>query len=90
MLVSAAVSVTAVNDVDNFYNDYVTSDEEYDDANSYRGASGWLLSISSLAISFHSFMMFAHLVFYYIPSKKSVFKTYAVVVTFFMLLSSHS
>ena len=88
VLVSAAIALSTINDVDDFYDDYLNIDDydydyEYDfyeAINSYRGAAEWLLCISSLGIIFHPAMVFARYIFYI--KLKRHFWIYAILVSF--------
>ena len=106
VLISAVIAFSAVNDVDNFYDDYVDNlgddygsdyvsssgdfyadDEDYDKpkydhADNYRWAIGSLLCIASVAIVFHFLMMMIRCLLCFMPSLKSLFKFYAILVSF--------
>ena len=88
VLVSAAIALSTLNDVDDFYDDYVNADEDdsgrkyefYEEINSYRGAAEWLLCIASLGIIFHPAMVVARYIFYI--KLKRHFRIYAILVSF--------
>ena len=87
VLVSAAIAFSAVNDVDNFYDDYLNNYEDYDkskydDADNYRWAIGSLLCIASVAIIFDFLMMMIRCLLCFMPSLKSLLKFYAILVSF--------
>ena len=88
VLVSATIALSAINDVDDFYNDYLNTDDndndyEYqfeEEVNSYRAATEWLLCIASLGIIFHPAMVFVSYIF--CTMFKSYFRIYAILVSF--------
>ena len=49
-MIAASVAVTAINEVEEFYNE---NGAEYENVGSYRAAAGWLIFVASAAIIFH-------------------------------------
>ena len=54
VLISASVAVSAINQVEDFLN---SIDSEYEDAESYRRAAGWLIFVAAGAILCHIVMI---------------------------------
>ena len=49
-MIAASFAVTAINEVEEFYNE---NGAEYENAGSYRAAAGWLIFVASSAIIYH-------------------------------------
>ena len=78
VLVAAAVAISAINEVEDHYNDHGST--AYEHADSYRRAAIWLLLVSVMGIIFHSLMIL--LCYLYINScVKFLFSTYAYLVS---------
>ena len=78
VLVAAAVAISAINEVEDHYNDH--GNTAYEHADSYRRAAIWLLLVSVIGIIFHSLMILLH--YLYLNScVKSLFSTYAYLVS---------
>ena len=56
ILISAAVAVSAINEVEDFFGP-AASDFYGFDADSYRGAAGWLIFVASTALLYHIAMI---------------------------------
>ena len=50
-MIAASIAVTAINEVEEIYNE---NGAEYENADSYRAAARWLISVASSAIIFHA------------------------------------
>ena len=78
VLVAAAVAISAINEVEDHYNDHGST--AYEHADSYRTAAIWLLLVSVMGIIFHSLMILLR--YLYLNScVKSLFSTYAYLVS---------
>ena len=78
VLVAAAVAISAINEVEDHYNDHGST--AYEHADSYRRAARWLLLVSIIEIIFHSLMILLR--YLYLNSCiKSLFSTYAYLVS---------
>ena len=71
MLISAAVAITAINDLDDRFS--------LKDAGDYRGAAGWALFVAISAIIFNATMIVARIM-YLSPNITKLFSIYAIVV----------
>ena len=78
VLVSAAVATTAINEAEDYFNDY---DSEYEDADGYRKAARWLLLVGVMGIIYHILMIIIR--YLYLHSRvKSIFNVYAYLVSY--------
>ena len=58
---AAAAALSAVNDVDDYFNDFGS---EYEHADRYRGAAGWLVFVGIAAIIYHIVMIFIRILYF--------------------------
>ena len=78
VLVAAAVAISAINEVEDHYNDHGST--AYEHADSYKLAATWLLLVSIIGFIFHSLMILLR--YLYLNScLKSIFNTYAYLVS---------
>ena len=78
VLVAAAVAISAINEVEDHYNDHGST--AYEHADSYSRAARWLLLVSIIGIIFHSLMILLR--YLYLNSCiKSLFSAYAYLVS---------
>ena len=78
VLVAAAVASSAINEVEDHYDDHGST--VYEHADSYRRAARWLLLVSVMGIIFHSLMILLR--YLYLNScVKSLFSAYAYLVS---------
>ena len=76
ILVAAAVASSAIDEVEDYFNDY---NSEYEHADSYRKAARWLLLVAIMGIIFNPLMIFSR--YLYLKSYvKSSFSAYAYLV----------
>ena len=78
VLVPAVVAISAINEVEDHYNDHGST--AYEHADSYRSAAIWLLLVSVMGIIFH-FLMILLRCLYFSSCIKSLFSTYAYLVS---------
>ena len=85
VLISAAVTLPAIDRVEDFYDkhhlEYVKHGFEYEDADSYRGAAGWLVFVGSSAIPYNILLIIFRALYL-----KSVLKPYFI---FYALIVSN-
>lgn len=92
VLISAAVALPAIDQVEKFYVEhhfeYVKHGFDYEDADSYRGAAGWLVFVGSAAIPYNILMVIFRILYF-----KSILKTYfilfALIVSNLYYVRSH-
>ena len=77
VLIAAIVTVLAVNTLEDYTDE---RDQEYDDADSFRGAAIWLLFLSAAAIIYHGMAILLR-VLYMNLTIKSYFSGYAFIVS---------
>ena len=75
VLVAATVAISAINEVEDHYNDHGST--AYEHADSYRRAARWLLLVSVVGIIFHSLIINMLCYLYLNSCVKSLFSTYA-------------
>ena len=78
-MIAASFAVTAINEVEEFYNE---NGAEYENAGSYRAAAGWLIFVASSAIIYHVIAIII-LVLYMSLSVKKHIKLFTAVVSDF-------
>ena len=61
MLSAASVTISAVNDIDDYINSF---GGEFDHADSYRGAAGWLLFVGLAAVIYHGITIIFRIVYF--------------------------
>ena len=61
MLIAAAVAISAIDDLDDFAQQY---GDEFRHADSYRGAAGWLLFVGIAAVIYHGIMIIIRILFF--------------------------
>ena len=77
MLVAGAVAMSAINEVEDFFNDH---SREYEHADSYRRAARWLIFVAVMGNFYHFLMIFIR--YLYINSCwTSLFNVYAYLVS---------
>lgn len=72
MLISASVTISAVNDIE----DYGT----YQHADEYKGAAAWMVLVSIVAIVYHGITIFIRIL-YYSPSISRYYSGFAITVS---------
>ena len=77
MLIAASVTISAVDDVEGYYE---LVDREYEHADDYRGAAMWLALLTAVAIVYHGVAIFIRIL-YYSPSIKNHFAGYSFMVS---------
>ena len=78
VLVPAVVAISAINEVEDHYNDHGST--AYEHADSYRRAAIWLLLVSVMGIIFH-FLMILLRCLYLSSCMKSLFSAYVYLVS---------
>ena len=79
ILISAAITSSAINQVEDFYRECGLEHDDTDYDN-YRGAAGWMMSVGSAAIIFNIAMTILRIL--YLKSVVNVFfKSYALIVS---------
>ena len=56
MLISAAIALGFIHEVEDFINSNINN-AEYKDADSYKAAAGWLVFVASIALPYHIIML---------------------------------
>ena len=79
VLISAAVAVSAINEVEDFFGP-AASDFYGFDADSYRGAAGWLIFVASTALLYHIAMIIVRCLYIKSVIEKHL-TTYGVIVS---------
>ena len=80
MLIAASVTISAVNDVsDDYENDYYPY-REYEHADDYSGAAGWLVLVAVVALVYHGIAIFIRIL-YYAPSIGRFYSGFSITVT---------
>ena len=78
VLISAAIALPAIDQVENFYEKHrlesVKHGFDYKDADSYRGAAGWLVFASAAAIPYNILMIIFRILYL-----KSILKPYFII-----------
>ena len=75
VLIAASVAISAINEVEDFLGDY------YDyDADSYRGAAGWLIFVACAAIIYHIATIIVRIL-YMASVIEKYHQTYALIVS---------
>ena len=77
VLIAASVTISAVNDVEGYYE---LAGREYEHADDYRGAAVWLLLVAVVAIVYHGIAIFIRIL-YYTPSIRNYFGGYSIMVS---------
>jgi len=57
-LICAAVTLSAISDVEDALKEYFGDDREYQDASDYESAAGWLVFVAVMGIIIESLIMF--------------------------------
>ena len=78
VLVAAAVAISAINEMEDHYNDH--SSTAYEHADSYKRAAVWFLLFSVMGIIFHSLMILLRCL-YLNSCMKSLFSAYVYLVS---------
>ena len=78
VLVAAAVAISAINEVEDHYNDHGST--AYEHVDSYKRAARYLLLVSVMGIIFHSLMILLRCL-YLNPCMKSLFSAYTYLVS---------
>ena len=78
MLIAASVVISAVNDVEDDFDNYIYRD--YEHADEYRGAASWMVLVSTVAIVYHGITIFIRIL-YYSPSIKRYYSGFAITVS---------
>ena len=84
VLIASAVTLSAIDEVEDYYNDHGS---EYERADSHRRAAKWLLFVAVMGIIIHSMMVFIRCL-YLKSCIKSIFSTYAYLVSNYVCLCS--
>ena len=77
VLIAATIALSAINEVDDIANE---RSGEYEDADSYRGAAGWLVFVGSAAIVFDVVMISIQILYFKCTVKK-YFTQYSIIVS---------
>ena len=77
VLISASVAISAINQVEDFLN---SIDSEYEDAESYRRAAGWLIFVAAGAILCHIVMITVRILYITSVIEKHL-KLYGLIVS---------
>ena len=77
VLIAAAIALSAINEVDDIANE---RSGEYEDADSYRGAAGWLVFVGCAAIVFDVVMISIQILYFKCTVKK-YFTQYSIIVS---------
>ena len=80
-MVTAAIGLTAIGPFEDIANEHGI---DFEDANSYRGAAGWLVFVGSAVTLYHIVMIIisvVHLVYYRSALKKYIKSRYAIIVS---------
>ena len=78
VLIAAIIALSAINEVDDILNE--RGGGEYEDADSYRGAAGWLVFVGCAAIVFHVVMISIQ-IFYFKCTAKKYLTQYTMIVS---------
>ena len=79
MLIAASVTISAVNDVsDDYENSYLY--REYEHADDYSGAAGWLVLVAVVALVYHGIAIFIRIL-YYAPSIGRFYSGFSITVS---------
>ena len=77
VLIAAAIAVSAINEVDDIANE---RGGEYEGADRYRGAAGWLVFVGCAAIVFHVVMINIQILYFKCTVKKCLTQ-YSIIVS---------
>ena len=76
-MIAASIAIAAINEVAEFYNE---NGAEYENVESYRAASGWLIFVASSAMIFHVIAIII-LVLYMSSTVKKHIKLFTAIVS---------
>jgi len=77
LLIAAAVTLSAVDKLEDAASE---QNEEYENADSYKGAAGWLVFLAVASMIFHGIMIFIRIL-YFNSSIENYFSAYAFMVS---------
>ena len=77
VLIAASVAVSAINQVEEFYNSF---NLEYENAESYRGAAGWLIFVACASLIYHIAMIIVRILYMTSTIEKHL-KIYTLIVS---------
>ena len=76
VLIAAAVTISAINDIEEFVDSFPTANTGYENAGSYKGAVIWALLVAISAVINHAFNIILRFIYYMTDIMGSTFIIY--------------
>jgi len=76
VLIAAAVTISAINDIEEFVDSFPTANAGYENAGSYKGAAIWAILVAISAVIYHAFNIILRFIYYMTDIMGSTFIIY--------------